>query len=169
MLFRSAQARIHEWFAVPEMEQRFTWVTQGGSATFAQLKQDNQNEFPAYVEEMQGIADGAEVTMDQIWVANLINEIDSLISHENQEMFKLPWQLQHCSDEYAVSGSGFEGGFAHGHNEDWSQEAAPFIYFLAVSPSPGAEAIVSRCAGLVYPGTLVGWAGVRLHPAPCRL
>jgi len=104
------------------------------------------------------MADGAEVTMDQIWVANLINEIDSLMSQDNRVIFEMPWQLQHCSDEYAVSSSGVEAGFAHGHNEDWSQEAGPLIYFLAVSPSPGAEAIVSRCAGLVYPGALVGWA-----------
>lgn len=57
-----------------------------------------------------------------------------------------------------MSPSGFESGFAHGHNDDWSQVAASFLYFLAVSPLPGAEAIVSRCAGLVYPGSLVGWS-----------
>jgi hypothetical protein len=158
---RVARARIHEWFAVPEMTSRFEWCSQAGSAMFAQLKEDNKNEFPAYVEEMQGIAAGAEVSLDQIWVANLISEIDALMKQGKQVPSALPWQEQHhehCSDEYAVSSSGFEDGFAHGHNEDWSTAAAALIYFLAVSPSPGAEANVSHCGGLAYPGTLVGWA-----------
>merc|ERR1740123_921378 len=127
-----ARARIHGWFATAEMKHRFKWASQAGSATFEQLKKDNKKEFPVYIEEMKGIAEGAEVTMDQIWVANLINEIDSLISHDHRATFTLPWEMTHCSDEYAMSPSGFESGFAHGHNDDWSQVAASFLYFLAV-------------------------------------
>jgi len=96
--------------------------------------------------------------MDQIWVANLINEIDALISQEEKATFVLPWSMQHCSDEYGVSSKGYAAGFAHGHNDDWSAEVAPYLYFLAVSPARGAKERVSRCAGLAYPGTLVGWA-----------
>jgi len=155
---RLARERIRGWFNVVEMKHRYKWASQAGSATFAQLKQDNEKVFPAYVQELQGIADGAGVTMDQIWVANLINEIDARLSQEDKANFVLPWSMQHCSDEYGVSSKGYEAGFAHGHNDDWSVEAGPYLYWLAISPSPGAKEIVSRCAGLTYPGTLVGWA-----------
>jgi len=156
---RLARERIHGWFDVAEMKHRFKWASQAGAATFEQLKQDNARVFPAYVEEMQGIAAGAGVTMDQIWVANLINEIDARISQEVQDAsFVLPWSMQHCSDEYGISGNGYEAGFAHGHNDDWSAEVGPYLYWLAISPSPDANETISRCAGLAYPGTLVGWA-----------
>lgn len=153
---RLAQARIHAWFASGEMKSLFAWTQGAGSEAFAQLKRDNAAEFPTYVEEMRGIADGAGVTLDQVWCANMINDLGSLMS---QKAAPAPPHdfTKGCSDVYAVSPSGYADGFAHGHTDDWSPEARKLFYFLSVSPAPGATD-VDACAGVAYPASLVGWA-----------
>lgn len=145
-----ARQRIHGWFASKEMQSIFSWTAGDGATTFAQLKSDNAAEFPAYVEEMQGIADGAGVSMDQVWVANLINDLENLMTITGSPP-------DHCSDEYAVSHEGYSAGFAHGHNDDWSLVARQFWYFLSVAASADSSGVDS-CAGVAYPATLVGWA-----------
>lgn len=62
-----------------------------------------------------------------------------------------------CSDEYVVSSAGYDAGFAHGHNDDWSAIARQFWYFLSVSAAPGSSD-VTTCAGVAYPGSLPGWS-----------
>lgn len=147
---KMAQQRIHGWFSSAEMQSIFRWAHGNGSAAFEQLKRDNGREFPHFVEEMQGIAEGAGVSLDQVWCANLINELENLM-----DIAGTP--AEHCSDIYAVADGGYEAGFAHGHNEDWSDMAKKFWYFTAVSyenSTPGFK----HCAGMSYPGTLAGWA-----------
>lgn len=155
---RFAEARIHGWFASAEMQDVFTWTKGNGSTAFAQLKRDNAAEFPTYVEEMRGIADGAGVTLDQVWCANMMNDLENLMTiagtPANQGYFT---PTKGCSDEYVVSPDGYAAGFAHGHNDDWTAVARQFWYFLSVSPAPGAMD-VEACAGMAYPASLIGWS-----------
>jgi len=51
---------------------------------------------------------------------------------------------------------GYAAGFAHGHNEDWSAVAGETYYFVKYTAGPGAD--FASCAGLAYPGALIGWA-----------
>jgi len=118
------------------------------------MKQDNTIEFPGNAEELQGIAEGAGVSLDAIWVSNLLVELENLMFRINNT------RHEHCSDIFAVSRGGFENGFAHGHNEDWSDTIKKFWYFLAftaddTSSHNGLD--FAGCAGVTYPGTLVGW------------
>lgn len=154
-----AQPRIHAWFASVEMRSIFDWVAGDGREAFAQMKRDNTAEFPNYVEEMRGIADGADVTLDQVWVANMINDLENLmaISHKATPRSESNKQ-KGCSDEYVVSQAGYAAGFGHGHNDDWSAVARQYWYLLSVSATPGARNLHAHCAGVAYPGTMVGWA-----------
>lgn len=115
------------------------------------MKRDNAAEFPAYVEEMRGIAEGAHVTLDQVWCANMINELESLMSIAGTP-------ATHCSDIFAISDGGYQSGFAHGHNDDWSTAAKPFWYVTSYSYGGEVTPGFSHCAGVTYPATLVGWA-----------
>lgn len=153
---RLARAQIQAWFSSAEMHALFDFVFSGeGREAFAKLKHDNSIAFPSFVEEMQGIVEGADVTMDEVWAVNMINEIENLMAIAGVVVSREA--TKGCSDEYFVSPEGYASGFGHGHNDDWSLVAKQFWYFLSVSPT-AAAVDVTACAGVVYPATLVGWA-----------
>lgn len=149
-----AKERIHGWFAGAEVQSVFAFVEGRGQKAFEQLKADNVAEFPDYVEEMRGIATGAGVTLDQVWVANMLNELEALM-----EIMGTP--AVHCSNVYAVAEGGYSAGFAHGHNDDWSDAVKPYWYLMSVTYNSSTEEDklgFQSCAGVTYPAALVGWA-----------
>ena len=82
-----------------------------------------------------------------MWAINLLYELENIFPSG------AAGQQDHCTDVYAVSPGGYGAGFALGHNEDWSKAVKPYWYWLrqSVRGSPA-------CAGLAYPGTLIGYA-----------
>jgi hypothetical protein len=105
-----------------------------------------------------------------------------------QDMYNVgPRRAGHCTDIYAVNEGGAAAGFAHGHNEDWPGPVKDYWYFLSIQSNTsgvdgngggggvGGADVVSSCAGLVYPGSLVGWApswndeGMYMTREPCRI
>jgi len=138
--------------ASPEMQDIQAFAKTNGSAAFEKLKKDNTEAFPEFVEELKGIAEGSGVDLDTIWYGNLISELESLMERPPG-----PIQDGHCSDIYAVSEKGYAGGFAHGHNEDWPGIVNNFFYYVKLTPTSDA-ANFSSCAGMAYPGAVVGWA-----------
>ncbi|MBN2156717.1 MAG: hypothetical protein JW776_11810 [Candidatus Lokiarchaeota archaeon] len=88
---------------------------------------------PKYVEEMKGLADGAEVPFRDIWV---INSAD-----------RETYDLETCSDIIIKSSN----GIIHGHNEDFNNKNSDFSYFLHIISENGTE-IFSH----TYPGALSG-------------
>jgi len=147
-----AASRIRGWLSTPEMKDLliFTAANATGSAALAAMVHDNTAVFPDLVDELGGIADGARVPMAQIWVASLIVELEALMPEGR-------WRDGHCSDIFAAAPGA--GGVFSGHNEDWPGSIRDHWYLAAYRPAAGAtEADVPRCAGLVYPGGLIGWA-----------
>merc|ERR1719277_1853102 len=61
----------------------------------------------------------------------------------------------HCSDFYYLHPHTLDV-LGHAHNEDWGGSAKEFYYYVKYTALPGAN--FSSCAGLSYPGTLIGWA-----------
>ena len=47
-----------------------------------------------------------------------------------------------------ISGSGYSGGFAHGHNEDWSETAGRLYYYIKYTAAPGAD--FASCEALLF-------------------
>lgn len=153
---RLARPRIMGWFSTPEMRSVFAFVAGSGSEAFAQLKRDNEAEYPEYVEEMRGIAEGAGVSLDKVWCANLLNELEGIMAIRGTPAV-------HCSDIYAVAPGGYDAGFAHGHNDDWSDAAKPWWYLTSFTYKPDGSSSNNSssfpsCAGVTYPAALVGWA-----------
>ena len=141
-----AATQINQWFQLDEFKATLAFVQDGnGAAAFAALKRDNTIAFPALVEEMKGMAVGARVPLDNIWVSNLIPELESL----------MPSQIKtdHCTDIYAHDTNGH---YIQGHNEDWSVAVKPLWYFVHLEPLAGAN--FTQCAGMSYPGTILGYA-----------
>merc|ERR1719336_1882356 len=69
---------------------------------------------------------------------------------ELENLMNLTSTQDHCSDVFA------KDSLAHGHNEDWSQEVAKLYYYVKYEPL-GKDADFEACAGLAYPGALIGW------------
>lgn len=158
-----AQAKflIQSWFNTSvEFASVVAYVQTGsGKAAFEQLKHDNAAAFPQYADNLRGIARGAEVDVDLVWVMNLLQELENLMENgrvEGMDMDNLtpiPPQRRsdHCSDLFAQ----LEGQALEGHNEDWSQEVRPFVYFLAEEPE---DEVFVPCAGFAYPAMFPGSA-----------
>lgn len=146
---RLAADRIKGWLSTLEMSNLVNFTLGKGSDAFANLKRDNSKFSPALAEEVKGMAEGAGIPADHMWVATLINELEALMPSAERH--------GHCSDLYAVSDGGYGGGFAHGHNEDWPGPISKFWYFASIN-STSTSGELSSCAGMVYPGGLVGWA-----------
>ena len=142
-----AKNLIHAWFSSEEMQYLFEWCFNKGVSVFRQLKRINQKEFPDLVTEMRGLADGSDMDLDRIWVANLINELNTLRGESTST---------HCSDIYAISKKGMNYGFGLGHNEDWSDEVKPWWYIATCTKY--IQGMPFTYSSFVYPGTLMGWA-----------
>lgn len=143
---RLAAGRIRAWQASEEMRRVIAFAKGEGKQHFEALKHASAKAFPKYVEELKGIAEGSGLDLDSVWCMNLISELEGWMGKPGS----------HCSDIFAWSRGGNQAGFAHGHNEDWPGEVKHFFYFVEVSALPGAD--FESCAGLAYPGALVGWS-----------
>lgn len=152
---RLARDRIVGWLGTDEMMglRNFT-ADARGLAAFVKLKDDNRRGFPALARELEGIAAGAAVPVDDVWRATLINELESIRSPGPPARGSA--RAGHCSDIYSRASGDF-----HGHNEDWPGPISRFWHWLALHAVPnaaGAPPDFGSCAGLAYPGSLVGWA-----------
>lgn len=149
-----ARDQILRWMELDEFQRTAQFVAPGapGAAAFAQIKSDNARAFPEYVDEMRGLADGSGATLDQIWIANLTPELESLMQADASAG---QFDAGHCTDIFAHH-DGPGSHVVQGHNEDWSEAIKPLWYFSVVEPLPGAN--FSACAGMSYPGTLLGYA-----------
>jgi len=147
-----AKQQIGAWLATDEMSALETWTKHGsGRDVFAKLKDSNAVKYPQFVEEMRGIADGAGVSMDSIWLINLSYDLSNIQAVTDKPNGNTSRHQDHCTDVYAQPSSA--PILAHGHNEDWNEVVKPLWYWLSqkINGEPG-------CAGLAYPGTLIGYA-----------
>ena len=133
--------------------------TSSGARAFTQLQTRNARAFPRYAEEIRGLAVGAGVGLNSIWAINLLYELEALRGNRNRKAAgaaaapshtRANGHDDHCTDVYATT---TDGHASLGHNEDWSLAVKPFWYWIRQSVGG-----VPSCAGLAYPGTLIGYA-----------
>ena len=140
-----AKDLIQSAFQLPEFQAMRAFVSKNnfGKTAFDRLIKDNTIQ-SGLVEEMLGTAEGASVPIEDIWMANLVTEIESLMKVGTA----------HCSDIFTTRRE--DETVSHGHNEDWSATFKPYWYILSMTALPGSN--FSSCAGMAYPGTMVGFA-----------
>lgn len=148
----AAKARIRGWLATEEMIGLLNFTRGAGRDALENMKRDNTKFSPKLAEELRGIAEGAAVPVDQIWAANMINEIEALMPSSARRDL-----VGHCSDVYAVPAGGTRAGFAQGHNEDWPGPVHLYWYFLSINSTSDEDGL-SSCGGMIYPGGMPGWA-----------
>lgn len=101
------------------------------SETF--LKQANKY-FPQYVDELRGIADGAQVTFQELFLSN------------NREVANFDPMVSHCT----IIGIPTEDGYLVGHNEDWDADALTHLYILDATING------TKIFGLNYANNIIG-------------
>lgn len=161
-----AATRIQKYFQRREMQNLFDHFLNGeGRSTFDALKRDNTEAFLSLAEEIRGIAQGSGQPVDKIWVANLVNDLETFMD--------IP-PIDIADQDISLGGGGLPGKgctdvFAHdddgyvllGHNDDWTADVRPLWYFLQLNPRPSSNTGLTyfpKCTGVAYPGTIIGWA-----------
>ncbi len=101
------------------------------------FQQQARKYFSQYMDELRGIADGAQVSFDELFLSNNreVADFDPFLLDPN-----------HCT----IVGIPITGGYLVGHNEDWDESSLSLLYVL--------DAVVAgtRIFGLNYANTLVG-------------
>ena len=108
--------------------------------------------FPEIIRELEGLADGAELSFTEIFLQQLLSEI--LLVHE-PELSEVNNSAQHgitrCSD-VLVNSKAFR---MIAHNEDWEKEAKGFEYFIYATIESD-DVVPEEFASFVIPGELPG-------------
>ncbi len=101
------------------------------------FQKHTQKYFPQYIDELRGIAEGAKVSFDELFLSNNreVADFDPFLLDPN-----------HCT----ILGIPSKGGYLLGHNEDWDITSLSHIYVLD-SVTAG-----TRIFGLNYANTLIG-------------
>jgi len=122
-----------------------------GREFFKEMKFQNRKEFPSYASEIEGIAEGAQVPADDIWMLNLMDGILGSIDAEEWHPDPSDSQknLEHCSTFAGI----YAGEIMLGHTEDWSESFLEYLYLQDVT-YPGG----TRLGGFGYPGHILGGA-----------
>ncbi|MBN2432224.1 MAG: hypothetical protein JXQ27_12160 [Acidobacteria bacterium] len=115
-------------------------VTGTGAAYFAELRRQAERHFPQLMEELRGMADGAHLPLDDLFLLNVKAEIGA-------RLFGAEVKDPGCSSVYLVR----DGERTLLHNEDGHRVFADNMFLLQATPPSGVSFTV-----LVYPGTLPG-------------
>jgi len=129
------------------LQERQVWfqrlqahATGAGAAYFAELRRQAERHFPQLMEELRGMADGAHLPFDDLFLLNVKAEIGARLAGSE---VKDPG----CSSVYLVR----DGQRTLIHNEDGHKAFAENMFLLQATPPSGVSFTV-----LVYPGTLPG-------------
>ena len=103
-------------------------ASDAGSEALSRLQAANTAAFPAYVDELRGIAEGSGAELKDIWMLNLLYELEALMPPANAAPLRAGRagrQADHCTDIYATAAG---GSVSLGHNEDWSEAVSrPYV------------------------------------------
>ncbi len=97
-----------------------------------------QEIYPMYVEEMQGIAEGAAVDFDDVSVLNAMEAVTIDALH-----------LTKCTSMAVNSEMTADGHVLVAHNEDWLPEDEPNVYLLHVEPNDEPPFLAMTYGGLI--------------------
>jgi isopenicillin-N N-acyltransferase-like protein len=107
-----------------------------------------QERYPKYVEEMQGIAEGANVSFDEISVVNAMEAVTMDALHLTK-CTSIAVNQQLTADEHVLLG----------HNEDWLPEDEPDVFLVHATPVDEPPFLAMTYGGLL-PNIGINAAGI---------
>jgi predicted choloylglycine hydrolase len=118
----------------------FEFVEQDDKNNLKACQRITEKHFPEIMEELRGMADGAEMSFDRLFAMNMRAEIDALKAQTKEEN-------PGCSDIHLVT----KNNTYLLHNEDGPLAAVGNMYVVKVTTPKGVT-----FAGLSYPGIALG-------------
>ncbi|OJX39575.1 MAG: hypothetical protein BGO78_13800 [Chloroflexi bacterium 44-23] len=97
-----------------------------------------EEHYPQYVDEMQGIAQGANVEYDDICVVNAMEAVTSDALH-----------LTKCTSMAVNQQCTRDGSVLVSHNEDWTPEDEHFVYLVHANPDNEPSFLAMSYGGLL--------------------
>jgi isopenicillin-N N-acyltransferase like protein len=103
---------------------------------------------PRYIEEMRGIAEGAEVEFDHVVMLNTRTEVLKLAAHPDLRTKLLgAAELDGCTTVVAQPEATAAGRLIHAHNWDWKRESAEASVVLHIRDADGPDILTFTEAG----------------------
>jgi hypothetical protein len=138
---------IHRFFDSYERLQRQLlpfYRTSTGKSYYQSFLALHRSRFPAYMSELEGIAEGAKRPFEEVFLVNLRGEFTGLIPPADQTDDA---PVQGCTDCLVLTAD----RALIGHNEDGSPASLGHMYVVTVNPEDGPA-----FSALSYPGFLPG-------------
>jgi isopenicillin-N N-acyltransferase like protein len=103
---------------------------------------------PNYVEEMRGIADGAEASFDEIVLINARTEVLKLAARPDlRRQLRGPIPPDGCTAVVVQPKAARDGALIHAHNWDWKYESAETSVVLRIRNADGPDILTFTEAG----------------------
>jgi isopenicillin-N N-acyltransferase-like protein len=102
---------------------------------------------PTYIEEMRGIAEGANVPFEDIALLNARTEILKLANPEIRARLKTPEDPDGCTGVVVLPQAAGAGRLIHAQNWDWKRECAETAVVLKVRRDDGPDLMTFTEAG----------------------
>ncbi|RXT42741.1 C45 family autoproteolytic acyltransferase/hydolase [Bradyrhizobium betae] len=102
---------------------------------------------PSYIEEMRGIAEGADVPFEDIVLLNARTEILKLANPKIRARLKAPDEPDGCTGVVVLPTATGSGRLIHAQNWDWKRECAETAVVLKVRRDDGPDLMTFTEAG----------------------
>jgi len=102
---------------------------------------------PSYIEEMRGIAEGADVPFEDVVLLNARTEIIKLANPAIRARLKTPEDPDGCTGVVVLPQATTDGRLIHAQNWDWKRECAETAVVLKVRRDDGPDLMTFTEAG----------------------